>query len=296
MNSKKTWLESFEQIRKDLRGFIELSMEEDEKTWGEWVASVAHDIQLKCWEYNQCQAANCPAYKNACGRCWLIAGTMCGGEVTGKFAQKYQSCRECGFYQLAVYQDPLGEISEHLIILVHNLRMKQDELKQQAITDPLTGLHNRRYFNLCIDREVAKMQRAAGRLTFVMIDVNHFKIINDTKGHGFGDHILRECAQILKQATRATDLLIRFGGDEFLIVLVNDSHSVNAFMARLEEAIRSWNALNQAEDVTLSFSAGVACMKSGDQIKDILEEADRNMYRDKLKMRPPPLVDAHLRS
>lgn len=272
----------FDQIRKDLRMFIDLSIEENDISWGQWMASMVKDINPKCWEEKKCNETGCPAYKNECGRCWLIAGTMCGGEVQGIFAKKYVSCKNCDIYQKFVYCDPVTELQEHLIVLVHSLRTKQYELQEMAITDALTSLHNRRFFDLVVHREIAEINRLSGKFYIIMIDINNFKQINDTRGHLYGDYILKEFAAILRNTTRNSDLLIRFGGDEFLMLVRHNSFSqVQQLIDRISEQISLWNNLHAVDEVTLSISVGVSEFKAGGNIDEAINQADKNMYLDK---------------
>ena len=121
---------NYEEIMKSLRTFIEFSLLEDEKSWSDWIAATVKEHKSNCWEKKQCKTPDCPAYNNDCGRCWLIAGTLCGGKVQGKFAKKYNSCLECEVYQEAVYKDSATELREHILILIHSLISKQLELKE----------------------------------------------------------------------------------------------------------------------------------------------------------------------
>lgn len=121
---------TIEDVIKDLRIFIELSLNEKEQSWDEWILATTKRIQPKCWQSKNCNNLNCPAHKNDCGRCWLIAGTMCGGEVQGSFAKKYHSCLDCEIFQESVLCDPVTELQEHLLVLIHSLRNKHQELQQ----------------------------------------------------------------------------------------------------------------------------------------------------------------------
>lgn len=118
------------EIINDLRMFIELSLNQNEQSWRNWVQATANSLELRCWEIKKCASIQCPAYENECGRCWLIAGTMCGGEVQGNFAKKYRSCLDCEVYQEAVLSSPETELQEHILILIHSLRIKQQELQK----------------------------------------------------------------------------------------------------------------------------------------------------------------------
>ncbi len=277
-----------DQLNQDLRSFIELSLAEPSVSWNEWISSVVKDkpIETRCWERKNCGNKVCPAYMNTCGRCWLIAGTMCCGEVQGKFAQKYRSCTECEIYQDAVFADPVSEIYEHLITLIHSLRTKQEELKALAITDRLTGLYNRNYFDIIISHNMEKLKRYGGKLALVMVDVDKFKYINDTYGHLHGDGILKECAMILRKSVRTSDILVRFGGDEFLIIMPQaDCEEGDSLVARVRRNIEEWNAQYSSADYKLSFSIGCATVGRDSDLREAIKQADREMYRDKQRWR-----------
>src|SRR5262249_18336063 len=106
------------------------------------------------------------------------------------------------------------------------LTVALQELEKLSVTDPLTKLHNRRFFSAEIDREIARVQRLFSYqplppnrdLLFLLIDMDHFKIVNDTHGHDAGDKVLIRAAERLLSACRATDLVVRWGGEEFLVV------------------------------------------------------------------------------
>ena len=115
---------------KELQVFIELSFQEDETSLKDWINETINKLESRCWQRKHCGAENCPAYKNECGRCWLIAGTMCGGKAQGKFIEKYGFCTECEIYQDSIGDDRVRSLRELVIVLIHSLRLKQFELKQ----------------------------------------------------------------------------------------------------------------------------------------------------------------------
>jgi len=123
--STKTTLES---LSKDLQTFIELSFREDTASLREWIDHTINRIDTHCWKTMKCRETNCPAYQNECGRCWLIAGTMCGGEVQGRFADKYHSCTTCEVYLNVIGDDLVLRLREQVIALIHSLRQRQQEL------------------------------------------------------------------------------------------------------------------------------------------------------------------------
>ena len=99
------------------------------------------------------------------------------------------------------------------------LRRKEAELERLATTDALTGLHNRRYFYERLSVEIGRTRRYDRSLTLIIIDLDHFKVVNDTRGHQFGDFVLTDTSTILRQNLRETDFVARHGGEEFAILL-----------------------------------------------------------------------------
>ena len=288
MGGKKSLDVAFDKIRKDLRTFIDLSISKDEKSWSEWISTISSKVEPQCWTKKHCAQKNCPAYKNECGRCWLIAGTMCSGKTKGKFAKKYSSCKECKIYRDTVLASPISEVEEHLIVLVHSLRTKQYELSEMATTDYLTELNNRRYFDIFIQSKIEEMKRSESRLFLTMIDINNFKKINDTQGHLFGDYILKECAKILKETTRKSDLAVRLGGDEFLIISQDDKYNndtADLLIGRIEKKLICWNQINPQPKFPLSLSYGYSIFSADREINEALNEADKKMYADKARFK-----------
>ena len=287
MQEKKDLAGVFNSLRKDLRSFISLSLKESETSWEQWISRIKREVRVRCWEMKGCTKTDCPSYKNACGRCWLIAGTMCGGAPIGKFAAKYKSCTECAVYQAAVLSNPVDEVYEHLITLVYSLRDKQLELKSLALHDKLTGLFNRAYFDLVIKQETKKVKRYGGGFTVHIIDIDGFKHINDTYGHLHGDGILREFSLILKDSIRESDLLIRYGGDEFMIIsheskAGHDSGPQdNGIIGRIRRNVSLWNREYGSEDYGLSFSHGWAAFNKEKDLKEVIGLADAKMYENK---------------
>ena len=274
----------FKKIQKELRHFIELSLKEDELSWDDWISSISSKIDIRCWEENKCNNTQCPAYQNKCGRCWIIAGTMCGGEVLGEFAKKYGTCQECEIYQRVVYTEPAREIEEHLIVLIHSLRCKQEELKEIAIKDHLTGLFNRRHFDNYMQHEYKKIKRSNSTLTIMMIDINNFKQINDMWGHAKGDEILKVYSKILQSSIRESDIVFRIGGDEFIIIMhecCDNKSYAEALASRIDAQIEHWNNYHDME-FDLSLSYGISMLtKTVSNIQQCLDEADTKMYEDK---------------
>ena len=123
--------------------------------------------------------------------------------------------------QIQVQSDDLKEMNEHLQQRTHELAGKNEELYVASITDPLTKVYNRSYLMTFLEREIAKVRRHVFDLSLLMIDVDHFKRINDRFGHLCGDRVLAAVAARMKRIVRVEDVITRYGGEEFAVVLTN---------------------------------------------------------------------------
>ncbi len=164
--------------------------------------------------------------------------------------------------------------------LVNELK---DKLRDQALRDPLTGLHNRRYLEETLPRELKRAKRNGACLSVIMMNIDHFKTINDTYGHLVGDQTIKFIANLLTSAARASDITCRFGGDEILLVMP-DMTSTDAL--KRAEHIRqlcedtSTSQANLERGLTMSF--GVATYpEHGLQMDEILIKADDALYQSK---------------
>ncbi len=167
-------------------------------------------------------------------------------------------------YALAIVKDQLAD-AHRQVLQMHTL----------ARTDPLTGLPNRLALSEHLEREA---HRADG-LYVVLLDLDHFKQINDRYGHTVGDEVLKEVGRRLRSSLRKGDLLGRWGGEEFMIVMRGESqHDVLAAVERLREDIAFW-PFDQVGAVSASF--GVAEGHIGDSIHGLLDRADRALYQAK---------------
>jgi diguanylate cyclase (GGDEF)-like protein len=170
----------------------------------------------------------------------------------------------------------------HTAAAIKRIRL-QNELKEQAIHDPLTGLYNRYYLDKVLDQEVKRSKRYNHSIAFLMIDVNRFKEINDRYGHQMGDEILREVAELLRETVRETDIVVRYGGDEFLIVLVETTGEVDSVKRRIAKKVALLNKNNGRVDIPVSLSIGNASWnpRNHKSVEEIMNEADRRMYENK---------------
>ena len=202
-------------------------------------------------------------------------------------------------YQLVIAEFNLGEIrffrrrrfSEEeirnlenmLCALVHPLRnalMYRDAVRSSFI-DPLTGVKNRAAMDNALLREVELCRRQSASMSIILMDLDHFKIINDQHGHAAGDTALRTVAQGTENSIRSSDMLFRFGGEEFLILLSYTRTDGALLLA--ERVRRQIEKLEVAPgmDIKLTVSIGVSSLQENENAKSLFERADKALYRAK---------------
>lgn len=175
--------------------------------------------------------------------------------------------------------------SVHQQVIIKRLRRqlaeKQDHsqvLRTLAMIDPLTGLCNRRAGEQRLESEVSRASRSGHPLSVLLFDLNKFKHINDTHGHQAGDLVLREFATLLHSAIRGSDLAVRMGGDEFLLILPNcRPEQLQHVLGRLNPITLDW----QGTPIVVTYSAGWKEYEAGQRPEDLLSAADAALYATK---------------
>jgi two-component system cell cycle response regulator len=153
--------------------------------------------------------------------------------------------------------------------------------------DPLTGLYNRRFAEQRLAAEVARSERRGHPLTVLTLDLNDFKTINDTHGHPAGDQVLQEFASRLNKVIRGSDLAVRLGGDEFLVVLPECSlDQLQLVLERLGSFEIEW----QGQRIPVNFSAGWKDFEKGNRPEELLACADQALYANKRETKKPAVV------
>ena len=173
-----------------------------------------------------------------------------------------------------------------------DLAAANEEVKRLAITDPLTGCHNRRFFDEIERREMQRHLRYEAPLSVVFVDVNRFKQLNDTLGHDTGDDVLRTIGAMLRRQVRESDYVIRWGGDEFLLLLNCGLAEAERKAGELKLAFDR-ERLTAALPPSVGLSIGVAAVsKDAESLREAIQRADALMYRDKAGTAEAPAAPA----
>ncbi|MET0535452.1 MAG: diguanylate cyclase [Steroidobacter sp.] len=192
-------------------------------------------------------------------------------------------------------------VAERIVMLEYRLRRALEARARQAATDVLTGLPNRRSFDRQFNAEFKRARRFSEPLSVLLIDVDHFKHINDEHGHLVGDDVLRQLASTLKtKLPRQFDILARFGGEEFVAVLPHSDREAALLVAeRLRSAVATTPITTSAGTLSITISVGIGHLSPRASVEpltthDLLDEADRCLYeskrqgRNRVTVQPPP--------
>jgi len=156
------------------------------------------------------------------------------------------------------------------------------QLEESSLTDPLTGVPNRRAFDRALAQEVARAKRHQHPLSFVMLDIDHFKSVNDTCGHDGGDEVLKRFASAVTGVLRVDDSLYRYGGEEFVVILPHTEAACAMVTAhRIVETVAGLAVRVGALTVRITTSAGVSSLGPGDEGRDAIARADTALYAAK---------------
>jgi diguanylate cyclase (GGDEF)-like protein len=153
-----------------------------------------------------------------------------------------------------------------------------DTLYKMAVLDPVTNMFNRRYIMYRLGEEIARCQRHGSPLTLLALDLDCFKQINDEYGHAIGDHVLRSFGEGLKRATRGSDVVARYGGDEFVAILPDCNIEQ---IRRVLERLDGLRVKTSASMIAIRYSVGWTDYISGESPDDLLKRADAMLYANK---------------
>lgn len=154
--------------------------------------------------------------------------------------------------------------------------------RELALLDPVTEVYNRRYLRVLISKEISRVKRYGKGLAVMMVDITGFRRVNDSLGHTGGDVVLRQIAHLMQTRIRNSDFIVRFGGDEFLLVLPDtDDAGVHVLAGRMKEAIREWSRRSGMQEFALRFAIGVARYAAERPVEEMLKLAEQRMLLDR---------------
>lgn len=265
--------------------------------------------RVPCWEIKNCDVADCPAYGKKWLRCWLVSNTKCSEGYKLLPAEKKILCQDCMIFDnmtkdasvvegilLVNNPDPSDPISNSTIttlsaisyavgIAINNSKIFSRTL-QFAIKDELTGLHNRRYFNERLIDELERARRYDEKLSIVLVDIDHFKKVNDTYGHPVGDKMLFWLGKSFQKQFRHNDVIARYGGEEFSILLLNTSKEMAFNLANKTRAFIEDNSEKETGLVKITCSFGLATYgEDSNSLEGLISKADKALYYAKAQGR-----------
>jgi len=186
----------------------------------------------------------------------------------------------------ALTDQKLGQIvhalTEHTALALNNLTLR-DQLREQSVSDPLTGLYNRRYLYEQMAHEMARWERSREPFALILLDIDHFKQFNDRYGHDLGDEVLIALAGLLLQHVRKSDVACRLGGEEFVVLLAGaDQLQALSRAETIREAVKTLRLTRLDQGHTISISAGVAVFpEHGGNAQTLIRAADEALYESK---------------
>ncbi len=177
----------------------------------------------------------------------------------------------------------IDQLAEFFNRMVATIREREEGLRDSAARDSLTGLYNHARIEEFLDLEIRRKKRSGEKVTLVMLDIDHFKKVNDTYGHQAGDEVLRGVSRILEDSVRGGDVAGRYGGEEFSIILdARDDDEVSAFCERIRKSVEDMALTSDGRDVRVTVSLGWTRMSAeGLSHYDFVRGADRALYRAK---------------
>lgn len=197
---------------------------------------------------------------------------------------------------------PVREVSKQYVVAVeihssssprYAMRQRLEELQELAMHDLLTGIANRRYVEINISARLEELRRYGFDFSILFIDADHFKSVNDKYGHSVGDRILKMISATVANSLRSFDIIGRWGGEEFVVLLVNtrreDLYKLADRLRRLVE--NSALTLDSGETLQVTVSIGATGAQRGDTVESLIDRADRLMFKSKRRGRNQVSVD-----
>lgn len=191
---------------------------------------------------------------------------------------------------------PVREVGQQFVVAVeihssnsprYAMRQRLEELQELAMHDPLTGIANRRYVEISLAARLEELKRYSFEFSVLFIDADYFKMINDKHGHTVGDRILKMISATVANSLRSFDIIGRWGGEEFVVLLINTKReSLFKLADRLRRLVeKSAMTLNNGETLKITVSIGATAAQKGDSVDSLVDRADKLMFESKRRGR-----------
>lgn len=190
----------------------------------------------------------------------------------------FYNTEECNYNEFKFYKTMINELS-----LLMRMKYLYSESEYLSVTDGLTGLYNRRHFESNVEREFLRVKRYHAELSLAMLDIDHFKNVNDTYGHQFGDYVLKEISGMVIESFRKTDMIYRYGGEEIAVILTETPLENSLIpLERLREKISQHEFTYNGQSINMTISIGVSefCEETKHE-RDLIKFADNALYEAK---------------
>jgi len=206
----------------------------------------------------------------------LIVPLISNGKLLGGIC--FFNTEEAKYTESKFYKTMISELS-----ILLKMQYLYSETEYVSVIDGLTGLYNRRHFEVNIEREFLRVKRYTADLSMAMIDIDHFKKVNDTYGHQFGDYVLKEISGIISESFRKTDMIYRYGGEEIAVILTETPIDGAIIpLERLRERVAKHDFIYNGEKTNLTISIGVSCNLEEMNVQgELVEYADKALYNAK---------------
>ncbi len=214
----------------------------------------------------------------------ILDGKQARNNIAYNLTISEQNLGEFTFYRARAFRNPeITTLENMLAALFYPLRntLEYRRVLHQSLTDPLTGANNRAAMDMVLKRELQLAQRKTMPLAIILLDIDHFKQVNDTYGHPAGDHCLQAVANCIQETIRGSDLYFRCGGEEFLVLLSQtEPTGANLLAERIREGVAHLS-LPAVGGHHLTISLGVTNLRQDDTVESLYTRADSGLYKAK---------------